>query len=300
MAPQLLALAAALGYAMASISIKRALMAGVPAYRVNLVCNLMLAVLFQSLWLLGSETEWDPGQIWRPAVAGTLFFGGQIFTFLALSRGDVSVTTPLLGSKVLFIVVFLTLAGGTPLPGQWWLAAALCSFGIFLVTWEPRQERSPKSRQRIGAILALISAGFFGLTDTLFQLWSPSLPLTIFIPVMFGSTGLWTLLAHATQTRSKTQPGRDGQNAKGSTWLWVGGFLLAGQALIMAFAIGLSGDAAGTNIIYGSRAILSVLMIAFLGHWLKMEEMGKGKGSAARRFIGSIFVFSAVVIVLIN
>jgi drug/metabolite transporter (DMT)-like permease len=70
---------------------------------------------------------------WQPAVAALLFFLGQVFTFKALSRGDVSVTTPVMGTKVILVALFSSLLRVGEVPLQWWIGAALSTAAIGLL-----------------------------------------------------------------------------------------------------------------------------------------------------------------------
>jgi EamA-like transporter family len=59
----------------------------------------------------------------------------------ALRQGDVSVATPLLGAKVIFVAFITSFLFGDPVGVKWWVAAAICTCGIFLVTGaQPRTE----------------------------------------------------------------------------------------------------------------------------------------------------------------
>jgi len=289
----LLAFAAALGYSVAALGVKRALMEGAGAARVNLVCNLLMAGFYQLLWLWPGG-EWSWSEIWRPMAGGVTFFLGQIFTFLALSRGDVSVTTPLLGIKVIFVAVFLALAGGIWLPWPWWIAAGLCAMGVFLVGWQPGNFKAAASLPWAGMGFALAAAASFALTDVLFQLWVPYVPAQAFIPLMFGTMGLLTIAQSLVTFRKGLPPAP----ASARPWLWTFSFLLTIQALFVAIAIGFSRDAAGVNIVYGARAILSVLLVKWMGRWFRIHEMPSGEGGLARRLIGGTLIFSAILVVV--
>src|SRR3954468_16686743 len=87
-------------YSFAALSLKRATGNGAGPWRISFVTNWIQAAFFAPFWLLGgSPFAWV--RLWHPATVGVIFFVGQILTFLALSRGDVSVTTPVLGTKVI-------------------------------------------------------------------------------------------------------------------------------------------------------------------------------------------------------
>ncbi len=94
--------------------------------------NLVTAVVFLPFWFLGGNIlpwyDW-----WQPALVGILYMVGQICTFLAVERGDVSVAAPLLSVKVVLVAIFLTLLDGAQLPWSIWLAAFIATIGIATV-----------------------------------------------------------------------------------------------------------------------------------------------------------------------
>src|SRR5512140_707305 len=95
----LLPLACALIYVIAALAVKRASAFGVGVWRTSFLSNWAIALIFLPVWF-GTGGQLHPlGHYWRPAVTALLFFGGQAFTYLALARGDVSVATPVMGTK---------------------------------------------------------------------------------------------------------------------------------------------------------------------------------------------------------
>src|SRR5205814_2153574 len=103
--PMLVPLGAALGYAFAALMLKRGT-EGAGPWRVNFSTNWVQATLFSLLWFVPTEHPASFSNASHAVISGAVFFIGQIFTFLALSRGDVSVATPVLGSKVIFVALF--------------------------------------------------------------------------------------------------------------------------------------------------------------------------------------------------
>src|SRR3954467_9282757 len=100
--PLIAPLVSAFLYSFAALALKRAAANGVGPWRVNFIANWTAVIAFTPLWLLGGAPfTW--GHLLHAVLAGTCFFVGQIFTFLALTRGDVSVATPVLGTKVIVV-----------------------------------------------------------------------------------------------------------------------------------------------------------------------------------------------------
>ena len=74
--------------------------------------NLTTAPLFTVMLFLGTR-DWGPRPLWQPAVIEALYVVAQSLTMIALSRGDVSVATPVMGTKVVFVAVLVTLIAAT-------------------------------------------------------------------------------------------------------------------------------------------------------------------------------------------
>ena len=299
-----LPLAAGFGYACGAVAIKRALGAGVSGDWVNLFCNAFMAVLFQGLWLL-------PGHplalrmILPPVVCGILFFLGQIFTFKAIDTGDVSVATPLLGSKVLLVALFSFFLIGKSLPDAIWVASLMASFGIALISYSPAGNHA---RLLEAVAWSLGAASVFALTDVLVQRWVPSVGYSRFAPIMFGSVGLFSLV-YVLRLMSSRDSFLGGGTlsflSAGSSfftslpWLLGGALLLSIQALAMYSSIGLFGSATMTNILYGSRCLWSVLLVWVLGSMAGDSSSGQKRvGVMTRRLIGAVLLFVAMALVL--
>jgi len=297
-----LPIGAGLGYACAAIAIKRALGAGASGSGVNLLCNGVMALLFQLLWLLPGRVN-DPLLLLAPMGCGLLFFLGQVFTFRAISSGDVSVATPLLGTKVVLVALFSVFLIGKPLPGLWWIASMLASVGIALISYTPGGNHR---RLAVTVGWSFSAAAVFAMTDVYVQKWVPSVGYSRFAPVMFGSTGVFSLIylpRFLTAPRGITHDSQCrilcGYPEASLPWLFGGALLLAVQALAMYTAIGLHGSATLTNILYGSRCLWSVLLVWILGTMAGDFSSGEKRfGIMGRRFLGALLLLGAMALVL--
>src|SRR4051812_40542303 len=125
----ILPLAAALIYVAAALSLKRSAELGAGLWHSAFVSNLLTALAFQGLLILGGR--WQPLALWwQPLVAAILFLSGQVWMFVSLQRGDVSISTPVLGLKIILVALFTTFLLSQALTWQLWLAAALSTLGI--------------------------------------------------------------------------------------------------------------------------------------------------------------------------
>lgn len=283
---------AALGYVLAVLFLKNALSAGCGQRQANLAANLVPAVLFQVLWLVAGRVDWS--QVWRPAVATVTFLLGQIFTFRALRAGEVSVATPLLGTKVLLTAVFSAGLFGQAIPAIWWLGAAASTLGVVLVTGATWRSLAPRLR-RPDAMFSLSAAACFGLTDVLVQHWARVVGIQAFVALMFGFVGVASLFLFL--------PG-EGRRIlvlprPAAAPLAIGSTVLGVQALGVAVALGLHESATAVNIVYSSRAVWSVVLAWLLARYWQLEETRDPGEVMRRRLAGSVLLFAAVVVVLI-
>ena len=286
-------------YACGAIAIKRALGAGVSGNWVNFLCNGLMAIFFQLFWLFPGGRPTCAALI-PPLLCGFLFFLGQICTFRAIATGDVSIATPLLGTKVILVALFSLLLLHHSLPVSWWIASLLASLGIALISYSP-----VGFHKRLAATVgwSLGTAAVFALTDISVQHWVPRIGYYRFAPVMFGTTGLLSLIYLPAIFRENQHQGNESRRlqdqSKSLPWLIGGALLLSTQALGMYSAIGLYGSATLTNILYGSRCLWSVLLVWSLGS-LAGESLSAGNRSAVMglRLTGALFLFAAMALVI--
>ena len=283
--PIVLPLLAAFVYALAALMLKRATERGVGPWRVNFITNWIQCVLFAPFWLTGGGSfTWD--RFGEAAVCGATFFAGQIFTFLALSRGDVSVATPVLGTKVIF-VAFLAVALGTePLTVSMWIAALLTTIATGLL--------GAGSTERAHSLALSLCYGFaaafaFALTDVLAQKWAPAWGFGRFAPAMFFTVALLSLgLVPFFRGPLRELPWR---------WVTPGAVALAAQASGIAYSIMVFGSATMTNILYNSRGIWSVLLVWWIGAWFENRERHRGRAIMLRRLAASLLLLGAIFLV---
>ncbi|HTL69121.1 MAG TPA: DMT family transporter [Lacunisphaera sp.] len=287
----LLPLACALLYVVAALAIKRAAAFGVGVWRTNFVSNWAIVLLFVPVWFARGHAFAQAADYARPAATALLFFGGQAFTFLALNRGDVSVTTPVMGAKVVLVALFSSLLRVGSVPLRWWIAAALSTLAIALL-----HGGDGARRRNVGetAFLAFCSATSFGLGDVLLQKWLPIWGLASFLPPMFLMVGL---LSVAFVPLFKA-PLRELDLA---AWRWVGtgALLLAVNNAGVVLALVLVGSATVVNIIYSARGLFSVVLVWAIGHWFASEEQHLGGAVLRLRFIGAGLMVAAIALVLV-
>ena len=284
-------LASSFGYVVAVLLIKRSADWGVGVWRTTFVANMGMGTVFASLWGLGGEVL--PFNLWwQPLVGGGLFLSGQVFTFLALHYGDVSVATPVLGLKIVFVALCSVLMLPEAVPLLWWIAAALSTGAIFLLS---RGDSRPKHAVGRTVITAAQAAASFAMSDVLVQKWAPAWGVGRFLPLMFGavavlSLGLIPFFSAPLRTVPRVVWG----------WLVAGSVLLATQAASMAYALGVFGDATAVNIVYAVRGLWSVAAVWLIGHWFSNEEQRLAPAVLRCRLAGAGLMLAAISLVVLG
>jgi drug/metabolite transporter (DMT)-like permease len=276
-------LCSAVGYTFAAMALKRAMDGGHP-WRVLFIVNLMGAVLFQT-WLLHGGEPFTVSNVTHAVLAGTAFFIGQVFTFIAISRGDISIATPVLGTKVIFVALLVCLAGGT-LDSKLWVATFLTTLALALLGGEWQANRQ---RLLVSVIFAFLASIAFAATDVMQQHWVPAFGFGHFGPVMFITVGLlsFTLIPFfSAPLRQMPRPM--------VLWAFGGGMMLTIQAMGIAYCIAVYREVTVTNVLYNTRGLWSVALVWVVGHWFSNSEKQVGKAIMTRRLIGALILLAAV------
>jgi len=285
----------AIVYTIGALCAKRALAGGATVWQVNFAANMAMSVLYLPFWL-GADWAMVLTQGYKPVLAAAAFFTGQLFTFAALRKGDVSVATPLLGAKVIFVAFITSFLFGEAVGVKWWLAAAVCTCGIFLVTGSQRRTEGWTRHSGKTAAYSLTAAMAYALTDTLLQHWSVEVGVVSFVAVMFSFVGIFTcaLYLPAVGWRKLVVSPAVARSA-----LILGALLLGAQNLVMALAIRFSGDATAVNIVYSSRCVLSVVLAWATARWLGSREASLPRPVLLLRLAGALLLAGAILMVLI-
>ena len=277
-------------YAIGALLLKRSMETGHPPRHAMVACNLAIALFsLPLLFLAKSPPAGLSLWVWltAPACSG-LFFFGQIATFRALARGDVSVATPVLGTKVLMTALIgaVFLPGGVDL--RLWLGALLGTGGVALVGWHPGA-RPEKMGPAVG--WSLLAAASFSLTDVLVAKVANQVGFCLFGPwMMAGMAAISLIRVPSREWRGIGVAGR------GWIWAWAGALLIGLQGSFLYAAIGLSGDPVGVNVVYAVRGLWSVLLVALVGKRLgdRGEEGSRRvlfwRGLGASLLLGAVWV----------
>jgi drug/metabolite transporter (DMT)-like permease len=281
-------LASSLLYVAGVLLIKRTAAFGVGVWRTTFVSNLAVAAVFLALLPMGGS-EWRWAESWQPLIVAVLYVGGQALTFLALETGDVSVATPALGAKTIWVAWLTTLLLGTRLPWQLWAAAFLTFAAIGLLNFGGGAARNPGRT----VLLSLSAAATYALFDVLVQKWSPAWGAGHFLPLMFGMAAVLSF-GFAPLFRG---PLREVPRA---AWPWLAGGALCGalQAMFLVTTIATFGDATAVNVIYSARGLWSVAAVWLIGHWFRNTEGQLGPRLLRVRLAGAALMTVAIVVIL--
>ena len=284
---------AAILYTIGSLLLKRSLARGIGPWRTGFVCNLGLAAA-AAPFLIGAPAPAAGAAWWQPVGAGAAFFVGQVFTFLAIDRGDISIATPILGTKVIFVALFTFLLIDRSLGWHLWLAAFLTAAALALLGGGNGTTVSQNKKKLYQTALYTSLAAFsFSFTDVAVQKWAPLWGGAAMAPRALGvcallSLGLIPLFTHRLREVNRV------------TWLWLGGgaLLMSIQAAILYGTLSTYGHATAVNVVYNIRGFLTVLLVWSIGHWFHNEERKAGPAEMTRRLAASLLILTAIGLVL--
>lgn len=271
-------------------------------WRSTLFCNLIAAVVFAPMLYWGQPVD-DYGLLWQPFVVGVFFVIGQVFVVLAVTQGDVSVATPILGLKILFIAALLLVFAGQ-VPSVWiWPASILAIVAVACLSYQGGNAMSRPAKDttrfwggRVGltAAMSLVAALSYAIFDSMIQVWAPRFTAATFLPlVMFFSAGISLGMLPLLEGRFSEIPR--------AAWPWlIGGAFLTGlQSIFLTYAIGTWGQAASANVVYSSRGLWSVIAVATVGGFFSKEEFSAPRSVKAMRLVGAFLITIAIVLLMI-
>lgn len=279
----------ALIYTIAVLFTKRAIAEGAGIMRMSFLTNVLCFVLFVPVFLV-VDGHFSP-EGWEMAMlTGSTEFFGSMFLLAGVRLGDVSVQTPLMGIKVIFVALLTTLVTGAPIPFSWWVGASLAFLAILILGLPDLLKRSISILSIIYVVLGCLC---FALADVLMQENAPLYggPRFVFLTFLFLAT-LSLMMIPFFHRGLKAIPTQ--------TWKWVfaGSGLMALQLVGLFVLIVIYGKATVINIIYSSRGIWSIVAVWVIGHWFANTEKKLGKGVLVRRLVGAGMLCLAIAIVL--
>ncbi len=280
-------------FALANLALKRGLMEGAGATRGVFITNAVFFVALVPFWWMTDQPV-QPELWWAPALAGLSAFLGSFFQTIALKLGDVSVATPLLGGKVLFVALFSTLVLGNVLPFAWWMGAILAGVGIFFLGQTPGQ-KSPQERLLLTVVLSLLSVCAFAFMDICMAGWGAEFGFRRFIAAQQVVTFSLSLCLVPFFKESLFRMSRACW-----TWLLAGSAVIVLQYYILNWTISTYQQPTVVNIFYSSRGVWSVLLVWGVGSFFGNRERHLGWRVFRRRILGASLLLAAISVVLLE
>jgi len=287
--PIILPLASGFVYAVAALCLKRATEEGFGITRLVFLFQGMTFLLFLPA-LTTSPVVLDWSHWWWALVAATFEFLGAICIVISIRIGAISIQTPLMGTKVLFVATASLILIPAPIPIQWWFGALL-TFLAVMILGLPDVLKRLTSPQAIFYTIA--SAALFAIADVLVAREAPLFGRTMFVFLFFLFLALETVVLIPFFRQGITKTSR-------RAWKWAlsGSLLMALQLVGLFYALAFFGQATVLNVLYGARGFWSILIIWFVGHWFGNKEKDVGKSVMLRRFGGATLLFLAIVVIL--
>lgn len=286
--PLILGIFAAIVFALGALAFKRAYAEGAGVVHALVINNVLIGILF--LPLLGFGSGPIPWNHWyMPVLTGLAFMVGHVLNVLSIRLGDVSVVTPLLGSKVVFVAFLCWLVFRIELSAIHWISSFMATAGVLIMG---RSERHSSGGKLTGILLALGCAAAFALTDVLIQSWGSSFGVAYFLPLQFAALGCWSLV---------TLPffGLRSLKAPKAAWPWVGlaAALSALQAVLITIAIAVWKDASAVNVAYATRGLWTIGFVWSLGKLFANTELHQvSRKTILARIGGAVMILLAVVL----
>jgi drug/metabolite transporter (DMT)-like permease len=229
---------------------------------------------------------------WGAILAGTALFLGRTCAIRALSHGDLSHATPLLGTKTVFVAILTSFFLDDPITPGLMAGAILTSLAVTLLSITPTPLAKswwPGKFDRTTTLWALLAAFFFALTDIVVQKFARLLGVGWFQPLMFSTLALLTpLLFLSKLPRPSSLHTLLPASSRASTM--AGSAVIGFQTSLVILVIGIFGHATATNVVYAARGLWAVLL-----------EGAAGGGAAANdrrililRLAGAALLLAAV------
>lgn len=270
------------------LNLKRAQECGASSWTSMILVCWSSAFVFPALALMGGTMQ-PMTLLWQPAIIGGLFLAGQLFTFLAVQRGDVSVAAPVLGIKVLIVPACAPLFVDETLPARVWIAAAIAVAGIGCV--QARDESVQRSRIVASVAFAILAACSMTLFDLLIQRWAPAWGAGYFLPIAFVCAAMLSLVFLPLADRPARLKEIDAVRP-----LAIGALFMAIQAIGMTVTLGLFGDATRVNIVYSLRGLWGVVFTWILVRRIHTDTSGPAQRTMVMRLIGAVLIGVSVII----
>jgi drug/metabolite transporter (DMT)-like permease len=283
-------LLSAITYTFAAILFKKELQKGGNLWYINFLSNIGTLIMAIPLFFTQGYENHNEVNLVKPFLTSLIFIAGQTFSLLALKYGDVSVATPLLGTKVIIVALLTVFILNIPVPFLWWIACILTIIAFVLLRGHSDKKNSTFIPTVIYSFLCSLC---FAACDIYIQKWAPIFGPDRFISIMFLIIAILSI--GFLPFFIKKMP----KSSFLSLPLLVGILFVSFQAVAMGFALSRYGNATAINIVFSSRGIWSVIFAFWFGKFLDSNEQFLGKRDFFERLIGSAMILVAIVLVMV-
>ncbi len=260
-------------------------------WRVSFVCNVSSAVAFQPFWFLADALPgWELW--WQPAAVAALYVVGQVLTLTSLAQGEISVSAPVLGLKIVFVPIFLWMLGAGLLPVTTWLACLGATLAVVLLN--TTDSRSGRGKVLFSIVTATSGAAAFAMFDVCVQLWSANWGRGAFLPVMFiMSTAMSLIMIPYFKQPLRAIPANAWPTLLGAA------FFIAAQALAIVASVAFWEQVAVSNVVYSSRGLWSLLAVWLLGRYLQVTDSGLTPRVLMMRTCGAVLLLASIALLVL-
>jgi drug/metabolite transporter (DMT)-like permease len=279
-------LLAAIMFAIAAILIKRATKYNIDVWRTTFIANLTTTAMSMSLLTMGGKWPYIY-DLWQPMFVGFLFFAGQTTAMLALNKGEISIAAPILGLKILMVAFFATMFIDHPLPESIWIACVLSTLGVVMLNLNGSGGTSGNFFYSV--VCSIICAAAFGLCDVCVQLWSAPMGMGVFVPLALFFNALFSFSMVPFFKGSLREIPKPAWKT-----LLLGCSVMGFQSLIIAVTISLWSRAPTINVLYSTRGVFSVLLMAFVARHIGVTDQTQSARIAIIRAAGAVCICTAI------
>ncbi len=228
--------------------------------------------------------------IWQPLIASAFCAVGNIATFICAEKGEISLMTPIMGIKILIVIMLARLFLDIDLPHAITISGAICCVAIFIMGYSRDSLNSKKLL--LTFFLAITACASYAACDILMQKYAHNFTrgamlslTTIMIPLSI--IPLIPRFAREVRLASYTTISIGFASA---TFMVV-------EMYMMFLSITGEVGAPLCNILYNTRGLMAITFVYFLGkRFASLRELSNA--SATQRAVGATMILIAVAIVL--
>ncbi len=291
----LLPLGSAMMYALSTLFLKRGLKEGARLRQAVHVTNIAVGIVVCPLYFFQKDpVAWH--LLWQPVSMSLVFYAAGWMTVWAMRQGDVSLVTPVMGTKVVFVALGAALLLDEQLPMLLIVAVVLTAAGIFVLGIPDLA----KSHAKFGpaTLLAMLSVSMFAACDLMVKQWAIPFGKHAFIAIASNGVGIISILDIAL-SRLPFRETYPPTTKETRFWIWSSAVLIALQAMVVGVVLAATGDATGVNVVYASRGLWAILLVWIVGHHFANHERHDAGKFYIWRVVGAAMLTLAVILAVV-